>query len=331
MKTVFKLLASVALMGNLAIAHAKPLELIVFPGGFNWPVWVAQDEGFFREQGISVHVTPTPSSSYQLENLVNGKYDIAMTGVDNLVAYREGQGERKVDGRDLIAVMGGDSGFLKLVAAPDVKAVSDLRGKQISVDSPTSGYAFVLYEILKRNGLDKSDYVIQEDGGVLNRFHDLMARKQDATLLVSPFELAAQRKGFNVLADALDVLGQYQGLVAGVRESWANTHQRELEAYIGAYVKAVEWLFDPRNKEQAIAIFQKNVGDGDRQAAENAYQLLLRSHGGIQRYAKLDTAGFDTVLKLRAQWGASNAALEAPSHYYDPRFYNEALARQHNQ
>ena len=27
----------------------KPLELIVFPGGFNWPVWVAQDKGFFPQ------------------------------------------------------------------------------------------------------------------------------------------------------------------------------------------------------------------------------------------------------------------------------------------
>ncbi|WP_321968314.1 ABC transporter substrate-binding protein [Burkholderia cepacia] len=331
MKTIFMLLVSVILFGNFVDARAKPLEVIVFPGGFNWPVWVAQDKGFFDEKGISVHVTPTPSSSYQMENLINGKYDIAMTAVDNLIAYREGQGERPIIGRDLVAVMGGDSGFLKLVASPDTKTIGDLRGKNVSVDSPASGYAFVLYEILKRNGLEKSDYVIQEDGGVLRRFHDLMARKQDATLLVSPFELKAQEQGFNVLADALDVLGQYQGLVAGVRESWANQHKRELEAYIGAYITAVEWLFDSRNKEQAIAIFQKNVGGDDRQAAENAYVLLLRSHGGIQPYAKLDAAGLDTVLKLRMQWAGSNVALKAPSHYYDPRFYNEALVSVRNQ
>ena len=32
----------------------KPLELIVFPGGFNWPVWVAQDKGLFAANGVTV-------------------------------------------------------------------------------------------------------------------------------------------------------------------------------------------------------------------------------------------------------------------------------------
>jgi len=38
------------------------VNLIVFPGGFNWPVWVAQEKGFFAKNGLEVKVTPTPSS-----------------------------------------------------------------------------------------------------------------------------------------------------------------------------------------------------------------------------------------------------------------------------
>jgi hypothetical protein len=44
----------------------KPLELITFPGGFNWPVWVAQDKGLFAKNGVAVKVTPTPNSVFQL-------------------------------------------------------------------------------------------------------------------------------------------------------------------------------------------------------------------------------------------------------------------------
>src|SRR5256885_11077471 len=118
------------------------VNLIVFPGGFNWPVWVAQEKGFFAKNGLEVKVTPTPSSVFQLTNLIEGKFDIAMTAIDNLIAYREGQGEAKVDGPDLIAFMGGDNGFLRLVAVPEVRTLADLRRKTVSVDARTTGYAF---------------------------------------------------------------------------------------------------------------------------------------------------------------------------------------------
>ena len=101
--------------------NTKPLEVIVFPGGFNWPIWVAQDKGFFEKNGIGVKVVPTPNSQFQLKNLIEGKFDIAMTAIDNVIAYTEGQGATKVDVQpDIFAFMGGDNGFLRLVATPNV-------------------------------------------------------------------------------------------------------------------------------------------------------------------------------------------------------------------
>ena len=32
----------------------KPISVIVFPGGFNWPIWVAQEKGLFDRNGIVV-------------------------------------------------------------------------------------------------------------------------------------------------------------------------------------------------------------------------------------------------------------------------------------
>jgi len=43
--------------------------------------------------------------------------------------------------------MGSDSGFLSLVVAPDVKKFADLKGKTLSVDARTTGYAFVLFDV----------------------------------------------------------------------------------------------------------------------------------------------------------------------------------------
>ena len=53
------------LIASCAIAQPAPpktVNLIVFPGGFNWPIWVAQEKGLFAKNGIEVRLTPTVSS-----------------------------------------------------------------------------------------------------------------------------------------------------------------------------------------------------------------------------------------------------------------------------
>jgi ABC-type nitrate/sulfonate/bicarbonate transport system substrate-binding protein len=88
----------------------QSISVIVFPGGFNWPIWIGQDKGFFAKDGIEVELTNTPNSVFQLTNLIDGKFDIAVTAIDNVVAYMEGQGEVPVSTTpDLFAFMGGDT------------------------------------------------------------------------------------------------------------------------------------------------------------------------------------------------------------------------------
>ncbi len=303
------------------------LNVIVFPGGFNWPIWVAQEKGLFAKNGVEVRLTPTPSSVFQLTNLIQGKFDIAMTAIDNLVAYREGQGEEPVPGPDLEAVMGSDTGFLRLVTVPEVATYAQLRGKTLSVDARTTGYAFVLIEMLERAGLKETDYQLVRAGGVLQRFQALMKKEHSGTLLLSPFEVTAEAKGFHRLGNAIDVLGRYQGLVAGVRKSWADANRGAVIGYIRAYVEAVEWLYDPANKDEAIAIFLKNFPAPGPTGAQASYGILLNPKDGFQRKARIDMEGVKTVLALRSKYGEPKKNLTDPSKYYDSSFYEAAMRR----
>jgi ABC-type nitrate/sulfonate/bicarbonate transport system substrate-binding protein len=333
MHRVFRIVATglMALLGSCTSAPPAPpktVNVIVFPGGFNWPIWVAQEKGLFAKNGIEVKTTPTPSSVFQLTNLIDGKFDIAMTAIDNLIAYREGQGEAPKLGSDLIAFMGSDNGFLRLVTVPEVKSFGDLRGKTLSVDALTTGYAFVLLEILERNGLLKDkDYATERAGGVLQRFQALMDKKHAGTLLLSPFEVQAEARGFNRLANAIDVLGRYQGLVGGARKAWAEANRESVVGYIRAFSAAVDWLYDSRNKDEAIAIFLKNLPNANAQAAETAYKVLLSPTDGFQKKARIDMEGVKTVLALRSKYGQPRKSLADPFPYYDPSFYNAAMAR----
>lgn len=309
-------------------APPKPLRVIVFPGGFNWPVWAAAEKGFFASNGVAPILIPTPNSRTQLTGLIDGSYDIAMTAIDNIVAYREGQAGIAVDGSDLVTVMGGDNGFLKLVAREDIRTIADLKGKELSVDSLTTGYAFVLMEILERNGLVLNrDYTTVAAGGGVERYNAMVQRKHAATLMISPFEILAKARGLNQLTDASAALGSYQGYVAAVRRSWARENSAALVGYIRAYRQAVDWLYQPVNREEALAMFMKNVPNATRQSAETSYSVLLDQSTGFQRGAQIDVAGVRTVLALRAKYGKPQKNLASPESYYDPQYFDRAAAK----
>jgi len=285
----------------------KPLAKItlnVFPGGFNLPSFVARALDFFAANGLEVTLQATSNSVAQMTGLSRCEFQIAMTAVDNVVAYVEGQGEAPIGPQpEFFAFMGSDSGFLNLVAHAGIKSWRDLEGKTLSVDARTTGYAFVLFEMLRRNGLAERDYNTVKVGGMTQRWEALCAQKQDATLLSTPFDLLGEVHGLHRLARAADVIGAYQGNVAAAKRSWAAAHPDEVIGFICAYAAAIEWLYDPRNRDGAVRILMASLPHMTAELAQGSYDQLLDPVRGFFRQAKLDANGLRTVLELRSRYG----------------------------
>jgi ABC-type nitrate/sulfonate/bicarbonate transport system substrate-binding protein len=49
--------------------------------------------------------------------------------------------------------MGGSPTLPALATIPEVKTAQELKGKTLAVDAVTTGYAFVLFDLLKRSGI----------------------------------------------------------------------------------------------------------------------------------------------------------------------------------
>ena len=145
--------------------------------------------------------------------------------------------------------------------------------------------------------------------------------------MLSPFEVQAEARGFNALAVALRVSGEYQGLVAGVRQAWAESNHESLIGFVRAYATTVDWLYDPANKDEALVIFAKNLPNVSREGAEAAYRVLLDPKEGFERHAAIDMQGVKRGLELRAKWAEPTKALGEASKYYDPRYYDSAVPR----
>jgi len=110
------------------------------------------------------------------------------------------------------------------------------------------------------------------------------------------------------------------------RRAWAAANEDKLVGYIRAFVAAVDWLYDPTNRTEAVAILQKNLPEMTQKNAERSYKDLLQSEdSGFSREAAVDVDGVRTVLKLRSEFARPQKNLTDPMKYYDPRYYERAL------
>jgi ABC-type nitrate/sulfonate/bicarbonate transport system substrate-binding protein len=326
-RVVFACVVALATQTQAQTPSPVALRVLAFDGGWNLPIWAAQRQGFFDAEGLAVQLTYTPTSAFLVNALLDGRVDLAFAVFDNVVAYREGQGEAKVpDNPDLFAFMGGDGGFLAVVGSPSVKHFGDLKGKTLSVDAMTTGFAFVVRELVASSGLAETDVNFVRAGGTANRYRELMAGKHDATLLRTPFELLAQNRGFNVLASA-DALGAYQGTVGVARASWAREHEAALVGFIRAYRAATDWLYDRANREIVEAMLVANIRDMSPALAKQSYDLLLGDNGGLARDLAPDPAGMRTVLRLRSKFGLPQKTLSDPMKYVDLSYYQKSLGK----
>jgi ABC-type nitrate/sulfonate/bicarbonate transport system substrate-binding protein len=302
------------------------IRVNVFPGGFNWGLYVAIERGLFARHGIDVSILGAPNSFAQMTELAQGQFEIAMTAADNIVAYVEGQGEAPIGAQpEFFAFMGSDSGFLSLVSRPEIARVSDFAKRTLSVDALTTGYAFVLLEILRLNGLERGDYDIRRVGGMVQRFNSLRESNEDGTLLSAPYNILAKDHGLIELVKPTAVLGPYQGNVAAARRPWAESNEAQVIAFIRGYREAIAWLYEPAHREEAISILVRNLPQMPRTVAQASYAELLSPADGFFRDRDISLQGMNCVLDLRSRYGSGARSLADPMKYCDLRYYRSAI------
>jgi ABC-type nitrate/sulfonate/bicarbonate transport system substrate-binding protein len=271
-----------------------------FEGAFNLPIWVGQKRQCFEKYGLEVGLEYVQGSVDMINRMTAGSAHVALTSVDNVLAYRRGQGET-ADGSapDLVAFMGGDHGFLSLMAKPEVTSVPQLRGKTLSVDALTTGFAFVLREILVANQIAMTDVKFEAAGGTGNRYRALVAGKHDGTLVRTPFERLAERQGLNVLLRAKSLFPDYLGTVGAVMHSWASRNQDRLIRFILAYREALSWIFDASNKDALVEILRAEFVELTDDDARAVLEDLVDPTCGLISDMSISDAGLEQVSRIR--------------------------------
>lgn len=318
-RTITAGLAAAALAPAVSRAQSRPLRTVAFAGASNWPMWIGEAKGFFAAENLAVSLALTPNSRQMASDVFGGTFDIALTSIDNVVAYVEGQGEAQLPGQaDFVAFMGVDDGMLSLMAVPGTPDVVALRGQEVAVDAMTTGFAFVLREALLKSGLKLEEVRFVAVGGGAQRLQGLNEKKFAATLLNAPLDLIAEANGAARLADMRALIGPYQGISGMARRPWLEANRPSAIGFARAFRASVGWLVDPANKAEAIAILRGRLPNTSPELAERIHARLTDPARGIRRDLSLDRAGIETVLRLRSRFAEPPKALADPARYIDP-------------
>ena len=280
------------------------LKIIAFPGAPNLPLFAGIEQGFFTDAGLAVDLTTTPSSIWQFEQFAAGAFDIAFTAFDNVVAYREGQGAAKLPSiPDFRVLMGATQIELSVVVAPDIAEAGDLKGKSLALDAVSTGFAFVLYDLLENLGLSRGDYEAVAVGATPERWQSVKAGTHAGTITIEPFTSIARMAGFKVLARSSDLLPAYQGGIVAVRQDWAVAHAETVHAFIAAYLKGLDWTLDPANRAAAAELLLSRMPEIKPNVVDAVMTSLLSPRSGLTPGGRILPDGMQAVLDLRSRYG----------------------------
>ena len=324
--------ASFALLAATLLANACPpasaatdLRIITFSGATNLPLWIAQDKGLYAKEGLNVTHAITSGSTAEVKDLYDGKYDLMSSAFDNIVAYAEGQSDNPLPGPfDLVAVAGVHSGLNSVMVRPGIDGFAGIKGQKAAVDAAKSGYAIVLYQILRKHGLTfGTDYTPLAVGSTAKRFAALEDKSAAVAMIDTPTDIEAQKKGYTLLADATTEIGAYQGSAIVVRRPWAAAHESELAAFLRANSAAVDYIYANRN--EAIADLKSHVKNLSDDEIGALYDRIT-GPGGLNKHGEINLPGVDVVLKLRATYVEPKKEMGPASKYVDVDYMKRALA-----
>jgi NitT/TauT family transport system substrate-binding protein len=284
--------------GASQAANAKPLRIPYPIWVGNGPLFVAQEKGFFEDEGIDVHLINIEDTQH--EAVVDGQIDGGAATINTTVLYAAKLDETFVCMLALDESLGGDG----IVAHKDIQSIADLRGKTVASNHDTVGQ-FYLNVLLMAEGLSEAD-IESVDLDSENAAQAFMLREVDAAVTFEPWLTQSKNTEHgHLLTDS----SQHPGLIVDclyTTPALFGEREAEFQALARAWAAAVDYI--AAHPEEAIEIMARNVGGWLEEPAVFAETLKgIRFFDGARNREYFGTPQmpgqvYDTVQKAIDVW-----------------------------
>jgi ABC-type nitrate/sulfonate/bicarbonate transport system substrate-binding protein len=298
------------------MAGLTPLRLGLFSPSL--PHLVAVREGYYEDRGVTVEQQRIPSSAWLLRALRDGDLDVALTSPDNIANFRLNKvGDGRLDARIIAAV--DQAGSISLMGRPGIDAPGQVRLGTVAVDARSSGFAFLLYELLNSQDLaPEVDYRVLEAGGTPSRFAALLAGSFEATILNAGFDVRAQAGGGSLLIPTVDVIPDYLSTVLAARGEYLDQAPGPVSRFVSGFRQAMNYCLDPGHHadctDLVVSEWQVNPD-----VAARMVDAVADARAGVVPDAVITPAQLEVVLELRKRWGGFSEDVDIAAEIRRPR------------
>src|SRR5579871_870721 len=177
-----------------------------------WPFFATQAIGAFDQEGLAPETT-----------VLGGAPQVSTAVVGNSV-------ERGVNAVWWLTEFANP--VYRLLARPDIRSYADLRGRTIMVDSPNGITYYLVSRMLRQAGLGPDDYNFVYAGGTPERLAALVAGGVDASVLIQPFDFAAERQGYRDIGRSTEVVPAFEFTGYTSRPDWLRANEDTVARFI---------------------------------------------------------------------------------------------------
>lgn len=274
---------------------ALPIEDIL-------PILVAQNKGYFSQEGVEVELVPFQSAVESQSAIQAGQLDGMIT--DTVVAILLNNSGLNVKITSLTLGSTPQEGRFAIVAAPgsDIKSPADLKGRTIGI-SNNSIIEYVTDRMLEEQGIDPSQVIKTSVPKIPVRMEMLVNNQIDAINVPDPLVSFAEFKNAKVILE--DTTGRNLSQAVIIMTPQALEEKKEgLKLFYSAYAKAVKDINS--NPDEFKDLLVQNVNIPEPIAA--SYRMQTYPEPQLPKQPEID----DVI-----EWLNSKQLLTKPAIYKD--------------
>jgi NitT/TauT family transport system substrate-binding protein len=215
------------------------------------PIYVTQDKGFFKDQGLDVLVVMFNAGATNLQALIGGDVQIMAGAVPETVLARASG----MDIKNFWAI----SNLMpfQIYGATSFKSLKEAKGKKFAISRFGSLSEFLTRSSLRQYGVDAKEVTMLQIGATPARFTALAGGIVDATVLWFPVTERAKATGLTKLFDLKELYPDWTNVGFIARESWLAKEKEQAIKFLRAYQRGVRHTRE--NRDDGIKALRKYV------------------------------------------------------------------------
>ena len=318
-------LLSLGLLGALAVMAGPPAAAqttltemtfgILTPTASEWPVYLAQAQGFYKEEGLNVTIVEGNTPPNVINLVATNGANMVDNGCDSEIAAVSHGLPLKV-----VAPMFSDNPY-SLVVLPTIKTWADLKGKSVMLGTKQDVTAIGLGALAAAHKMTLDDFQIVIGGNSTARYAGLASGNVQGAMLGQPFDLLAESKGNVILGTASDVIKDWAFTCVAANNDWASKNRPTVLKFLRALRKAIQYGYANKAGSVAVLVDKTKV---DSAIAARAWDLDFGKWKAFNASLKPSPTGLQTVGKYQVQFGVI-PAMPPISEIYDPSFVADAF------